>query len=72
MDAESDLMAGTLVMTAMLSLRLVTCAASIAARSPAYPEPTTIMSNVIVSVVQFASGLAADVAFAMLHEYKSE
>ena len=58
-------------MTAIVALPFETRAASIAARSPAIPEPTMIMSYFSVSVtattrVRFKS------SFATLHEYKGE
>ena len=59
-------------MTATLDLPLDTCAASMAARSPAMPEPMITTSKASVSTVRVTSALVADVEFAMLHEYKSE
>ena len=58
-------------MTAIVALPFETRAASIAARSPAIPEPTIIMSYLSVSATA-TTRVGFKLPFATLHEYKGE
>jgi hypothetical protein len=58
-------------MIAIVALPFETRAASIAARSPAIPEPTMIMSYLSVSATA-TTRVECKLPFATLHEYKGE